>query len=176
MKQEKAIRKFQDNLTTIRRLFGWTIEDLGNKIGVTKQTISNIENRKTEMSRVQYIATRSVFETEACSRPQVEKDFLINTISNLVDSEADGSEEQKKAEDNAKLIASTIAGGTCLSAAIVAFGLLTPVAPVAATFIAGSATSAIAGGIASGAVAGETIGWLATLLGKENKKNGKNRK
>ena len=107
MSQEKAIRKFQDNLTTIRRLFGWTIEDLGNKIGVTKQTISNIENRKTEMSRVQYIATRSVFETEACSRPQVEKDFLINTISNLVDSEADGSEEQKKAEDNAKLIAST---------------------------------------------------------------------
>jgi DNA-binding XRE family transcriptional regulator len=177
MAQEKELRRFQDNLATMRKLFGWTIDDLAKKIGVTKQTISNIENRKTELSRVQYIAMRTVFEAEARARTPEEQEFLIAIISRLVDSEdLDDSEEQQAAVNNAKLIASAIAGGTCLSAAIAAIGLLTPAAPLAATYLAGSTvatgtTAAITGGIAGG-----TVGWLATLLKKEDKKNGKDKK
>ena len=87
MEQEIELKRFQNNLPTIRKLYGWTIEELATKIGVTKQTISNIENRKTELTRIQYIAIRAVFETEASTRPPEERDFLVNIISKLIDSD-----------------------------------------------------------------------------------------
>lgn len=177
--QEKEIIRFQEHLITIRKLYGWTIEELANKIGVTKQTISNLENKKTELSKVQYIAMRTVFEAEALSRPTEEAEFLLNIISKLIDTECDDdSEEIQTTINNAKLIASTIAGGACLSVAIVAIGMLSPAAPIAASLIAGvpSASGAIASGVASGAVAGGAAGWLVKIIKKENKKNGKNKK
>lgn len=54
----------QDNLCELRKIAGWTAETLAGKLGITKQTISNLENQKVKLSRVQYIAIRSVFECE----------------------------------------------------------------------------------------------------------------
>lgn len=54
----------QDNLCELRKISGWTAETLAGKLGVTKQTISNLENKKVKLSRAQYIAIRSVFECE----------------------------------------------------------------------------------------------------------------
>ena len=54
----------QENLSVLRKVNGWTTEDLGAKIGVTKQTISNFENWKVKMTKTQYIALRTVFEYE----------------------------------------------------------------------------------------------------------------
>ena len=101
MEQEIELKRFQNNLPTIRKLYGWTIEELATKIGVTKQTISNIENRKTELTRIQYIAIRAVFETEASTRPPEERDFLVNIISKLIDS--DNPNNTAEQEDNLKL-------------------------------------------------------------------------
>lgn len=44
--KEEYIEKLQNSLTIIRKVAGWSTEDLGNLIGVTKQKISNIENKK----------------------------------------------------------------------------------------------------------------------------------
>lgn len=63
-KIEIEIQIMQDNLCELRKVSGWTAETLARKLGVTKQTISNLENQKVRLSRVQYIATRSVFECE----------------------------------------------------------------------------------------------------------------
>jgi len=54
----------QENLCELRKIAGWTAEILANKLGVTKQTISNLETQKVKISRVQYIAIRVVFECE----------------------------------------------------------------------------------------------------------------
>ena len=48
--REIQIKKLQQNLSPIRKIAGWTAEVLGDKIGVTKQTISNLENKKTPMN------------------------------------------------------------------------------------------------------------------------------
>ena len=48
----------------LRKIAGWTAETPGGKLGITKQIISNLENQKVKLSRVQYIAIRSVFECE----------------------------------------------------------------------------------------------------------------
>lgn len=63
-KIEIEIQIMQDNLCELRKVSGWTAETLARKLGVTKQTISNLENQKVRLSRVQYIAIRSVFECE----------------------------------------------------------------------------------------------------------------
>jgi transcriptional regulator with XRE-family HTH domain len=57
----------QDNLCNLRKIAGWTAETLAGMLGITKQTISNLENQKVKLSRIQYIATRAVFECEAAS-------------------------------------------------------------------------------------------------------------
>ena len=51
--EEEIISFLQDNLSSVRKIAGWTTEEFGDKIGVTKQTISNLENKKTAMTRTQ---------------------------------------------------------------------------------------------------------------------------
>lgn len=63
------IQIMQDNLCDLRKIAGWTAETLAGKLGITKQTISNLENQKVKLSRIQYIAIRSVFECEMASNP-----------------------------------------------------------------------------------------------------------
>ena len=63
-KMKVEIQIMQDNLCELRKIAGWTAETLVGKLGITKQTISNLENQKVKLSRVQYIAIRSVFECE----------------------------------------------------------------------------------------------------------------
>lgn len=54
----------QEYLSALRKICDWTTEELGNRMGVTKQTISNIENYKVNMTKTQYIALRTIFEYE----------------------------------------------------------------------------------------------------------------
>jgi transcriptional regulator with XRE-family HTH domain len=61
------IRIMQDNLCDLRKIAGWTAETIAGMLGVTKQTISNLENKKVKLSRIQYIAIRAIFECEAAS-------------------------------------------------------------------------------------------------------------
>lgn len=65
----RQIQIMQDNLCDLRKIAGWTAETLARKLGITKQTISNLENQKVKLSRIQYIAIRSVFECEIASNP-----------------------------------------------------------------------------------------------------------
>ena len=62
--KRNPVTLMQKNLSILRKINGWTTEELGTKIGVTKQTISNLENYKVVMTKSQYIALRSVFEYE----------------------------------------------------------------------------------------------------------------
>ena len=62
--KKEPIRIMQKHLQVLRKINGWTAEELGQKLGVTKQTISNFENNKVEMTKTQYIALRTILEYE----------------------------------------------------------------------------------------------------------------
>lgn len=79
----QEIARLQDNLGAIRKLAGWTAAELGEKIGVTKQTVSNLENKKTPMTLTQYIAIRSVLDYEV--RIRMEKDEKDTLLAQVVD-------------------------------------------------------------------------------------------
>jgi len=109
--RELQIKRLQQNLASIRKIAGWTAEVLGYKIGVTKQTISNLENGKNPMNFTQYIAIRSVLDDEIESNK--ENEILPKVVALLLDSGDELDEEKySKVQDVASTVAASAAGGT----------------------------------------------------------------
>ena len=107
----KQIKRLQQNLSSIRKIAGWTAEVLGEKIGVTKQTISNIENNKSTMNFSQYIAIRSVLDAEIANNK--DNELLPKVVAILLDSEDEINEDDySKIQDVVETVAATAAGGT----------------------------------------------------------------
>ncbi len=110
---ENEIEKLTQSLPSIRKIAGWSSEELGELIGVTKQTISNIETRKSKMSKTQYIAIRTIIDYEITEHP--ENELLANVVNILLDSD-DTKENEEKAKATIKMLDKTsktaIANGT----------------------------------------------------------------
>ena len=46
LRQKIQTYRMQENLATLRLLAGWTLEDLADRLGCTKQSISLLEKKK----------------------------------------------------------------------------------------------------------------------------------
>lgn len=109
--RELQIKRLQQNLSSIRKIARWTAEVLGDKIGVTKQTISNLENRKTPMNFTQYIAIRSVLDYEIQNNK--ENEVLPKVVALLLDSDDELDDDSYlKVQDIAGTVAASAVGGT----------------------------------------------------------------
>ena len=64
------IERLQDNLLLIRRTVGWTAEEFGDRIGVTRQTINNLEAKRNKLTKTQYIAIRAILDAEMVRSPE----------------------------------------------------------------------------------------------------------
>ena len=149
--QQNQIRRLQDNLSSIRKIAGWTAEQLGEKIGVTKQTISNLENNKSPMNLTQYIAIRSVIDHEIQDNP--ENTVLPEVVTILLDKDdidENKYDEVKKAVSVAAVSAAGGIGGATL--ATILTGLISPLGIVFP--------------IASGIAGAGAAKWLSKLLKK----------
>ena len=158
---EKEIRRFQENLRVFRKLGGWTTQELGDMVGVTKQTISNLETKASKMSKIQYIALRSVLENEANSDSKNAELLQKALLALLDDSKSD--EEYADAEKQIGLAAAALSGGASVEAAM---GLITAV-PIAAgaTVVAAAVAPAIVPAVAPVLLVGT---WLSRIT--KNKK------
>lgn len=147
------IKKLQVNLNSIRKIAGWTAQDLGNKIGVTKQTISNLENQKTEMTLTQYIAIRTVLDYEIENNssnkvlPQV-----VHILLDVPDSEI-SDDDHKKINHAVSTLAAASFGGVSLTSLL----------PISVGLLGG-----IPSFIAAGATLG-TISWIQKLMNKDSR-------
>ena len=148
------IERLQDNLALIRKAGGWSAEEFGEMIGVTKQTISNLENKKTPMSKTQYIAIRAVLDYEIAERAEQEDDTALSSTVNIcLNSEGLSEEDIKKAQ--AFVEGATRTG---LDKAAMAGGLVAILGAVAAEAILAPSATPI--------IAGSTL-WIANLLKKK---------
>lgn len=142
------IKKLQTNLGTIRKIAGWTAQDLGKKIGVTKQTISNLENQKTEMTLTQYIAIRTVLDYEMeHSKANEVLPQVVHILLDVPDDEINVEDHKKIDQAVTTLAAASVAGMGLASLASVSAGLL----------------GGIAGLTAMGAAIG-TTSWLKKMM------------
>lgn len=154
--KKEQIQLLQKHLSSIRKIAGWTSEQLGDKIGVTKQTISNLENSKTQMSLTQYIAIRAVLDYEI--QTNKENVVLAQVVEILLNrNEEFTDEEREKISESVETIAATASGG------IVGASL----SAVTASLLGGELGLPIA---AIGGVAASTV-WLSKILKKKNGKD-----
>lgn len=108
----EEIQRMQNNLLLIRRAVGWTAEQFGDQIGVTRQTINNIESGRNKLTKTQYIAMRSVLDAEI-ARHLEETEMLRTLLDMLVDHPENYShEDSNKLLEQANLLTPSILAGT----------------------------------------------------------------
>lgn len=149
---EFEIEKLTQSLPSIRKIAGWSSEDLGELIGVTKQTISNIETRKSTMSKTQYIAIRTIIDYEIAEHP--ENELLAKVVAILLDSE-DTPEDKQKAKATIEMLDKT-------SKAAISSGALAGVGALLAVL----ANPVVAPAVGSAILASSK--WLKKIITKEN--------
>lgn len=165
----EEIIRFQDNMLLIRRAVGWTAEEFGDRIGVTRQTINNLEknNRdKFKLNKTQYIAMRSVLDAEIAKCPE-ETEMLRLILDMLVDHpENYKKEEIKTLLEKVNMITPSILAGTATRKAVSKEVMATM------GMVIGSAVAAgIAGLVASPIVVGGAAGaWLYKAISSTKKK------
>lgn len=108
---DDKIKILQANLSSIRNIANWTAEELGDKIGVSKQTISNLENsdgKSNLMNPTQYIAIRAIIDDEIDSAPNaILRDAMGYLFNENHDHLFDGDFEKIKDEKVTQLGAAT---------------------------------------------------------------------
>lgn len=95
------IERLQSHLATIRKAAGWSGERLATELGVTKQTISSLETGKTQMTKMHYLAIRSVFNNEIAVNgnedlAKIIQLFVDQPIDRELEGMREGSEQQSQ--------------------------------------------------------------------------------
>ena len=93
-----TIDRFQNNLQLIRKASGLSAEELGRRVGVSRQTINNLESNrggKFKLTRPMYIALRSILD-EDIKRHENETKMLQAVLKVFVDSAEKYTNEQRE--------------------------------------------------------------------------------
>lgn len=121
---DNSTQQLQKNLPMLRKLYGWTMEQLADRIGVTKQTVSNLEHGSPKMTQIQYIAIRSIFEAEANNRDEDERLNLLRILSLICDDNPEITDEQReKTLEMSNVIAGAAASGVAVTAGVLTSSL-----------------------------------------------------
>ena len=64
-RKNEAIGKMTDNLKVLRNKLNLTQDELARKIGISRQTLVNIENRKRPMTWNAFVALIAIFRAES---------------------------------------------------------------------------------------------------------------
>ncbi|HFI0918950.1 TPA: helix-turn-helix transcriptional regulator [Streptococcus suis] len=113
---EKTRQILQDNLKSIREILNWTSADLGNLIGVTKQTISNLETKNSKLTKLHYIAIRTVVDFEIEKLKSTDSDraeracMLLEVLSKAEEENLDFDEISQASKLIVSSTSATIAG------------------------------------------------------------------
>lgn len=80
------VERLQKHLALIRTTAGWSTSDLGKKLDVSRQMVSNLENGRNKMTMMQYRAIRNVLDEEIeNSKAANDTQMLKDVIQVLVD-------------------------------------------------------------------------------------------
>lgn len=154
--EQEQIDRLQTNLSILRSIAGWKADELGEMLGLTKQSVSNIEHGKTKLTKAQYIAIRALIDEQI--KTDTENQTLSYIAHLLLDTEELTEEELKAANDINKAIQNAKLSSTNAKMK----GLAT----------AGAALGAVSVWISSGIVIAASGGsnWLKELITSAKKK------
>ena len=73
MVSKTEIENFKKEFPLIKKMVGWSDKEFGDKVGVSRQTINNLENGKYGLTKTLYIAMRYVLDEEINAKPEETK-------------------------------------------------------------------------------------------------------
>lgn len=147
------IERLQNHLLLIRRTAGWTAEEFGERIGVTRQTINNLEAGRNKLTKTQYIAIRAVLDAEMTASPE-DTEMLKCLLEAFIDNPDKYKDSDREALlTKANMLTPSILVGTTsrkdvskeLVAAATTMGIVAAISPI-------------------GAIVGGTSAWLIKVL------------
>ena len=153
------IIRLQKSLSTLRKVAGWSAEDLGNLLGVTRQTIVNLESGQTTMTQIQYIAIRAILEAEAHTNSN---ETLEKMIAVMIDRDDVSEEERIKLKETVETAVSSV--GKRSGSAVASQAAIAALIPLLAVPILGFTSGAFA------AIAALSSPWIVDILRGGNKK------
>ena len=147
--REKMIKNLQKNLKLVRQAAGWDQQQLAELIGVSRQTINNIENQKSPMNATQYVAIAAMLEIRQREKPGLSN--VIEAVLMMEDDDqnlgdeyssnftiANDSEDPLKSIRNTKNVLDRVKDGAAGAAAGAAVGVLGgPLGIVAGSLLGG---------------------------------------
>ena len=141
------IERLQKYLLLIRRTVGWTAEKFGERIGVTRQTINNLEAGRNKLNKTQYIAMRSVLDVEMHQYP--EETEMLKLILDVFIDHPENYDEKEREEllTKANMVTPSILAGSTsrkevskeMMAVAAGIGLIAAATPLFASMAATSA-------------------------------------
>ncbi len=105
---EQRCERLRDILLYIRRILGWSAVKLGEKLGVSRQSINKIESGKSSLSKTEYLLLRRVLDDEIAATDN-EHAMLSVVLEVLVDHpEKYQQEERDEVFAKMKLVAPAV--------------------------------------------------------------------
>lgn len=98
--RQRMIEAMQVSLKQIRQVLGFGVQEFGDLIGLTRQTINNLETSKNKMSSTQYIAVCAVIDNYLKDKPELLP--ILSTI--LCSNEDDGASSIFETIENGSLL------------------------------------------------------------------------
>lgn len=83
--RQKMITTMQVSLKQIRQVLGFGVQEFSELIGLTRQTINNLETKKSKMSSTQYIAISALIDNYTKDKPELLTIILSILASNNED-------------------------------------------------------------------------------------------
>ena len=106
---DPKVERLQNHLALIRTSAGWSTTELGEKLGVSRQMISNIESGRNKMTMMQYRAIRHALNEEINTSNENDTRMLEDVILVLVDEPDSFTDEQRtQVLSDANLLAPSI--------------------------------------------------------------------
>ena len=98
IERENEVKRLQDNLLTLRTVAGWNADIFANKIDVSRQYYSELENATRKLTYSMYLAILYIYEKEGQSNKE-----LLTVLNTCLDKE---KMTEKKCQDLFKYISS----------------------------------------------------------------------
>ena len=85
--RQSMVETMQTSLKQIRLVLGFGVQEFGDLVGLTRQTINNLESKKNKMSVVQYVAVCAIIDHCVKDKPE-----LLSVISTILCSNEEESD------------------------------------------------------------------------------------
>lgn len=153
------IERLQENMLLLRRAVGWSAEEFGERIGVTRQTINNLEAKRNKLNKTQYIAIRAVLDAEMVSSPE-DTEMLRCLLDVFIDNpEKYDEKDRNDLFAKANMLTPSILAGTTTRKEV----------SKELIGVAGAMGMLAAVPVLGGAVVAVTSAWLLKALSKDKK-------